>query len=146
MNNIILNIHDYLQQISSAKDQSITRLISSLEKRKGFGRIELLNAPSKPIALSIQHDGSIIASQKIIQITQTIADNLNRIFGHLLVKVSDLYVNHDLQKVGSLFKNCSGVTHVLTERRGWIDLEFNRYITRESSLIDCINQNKYYHE
>lgn len=142
MNNIILNIHDYLKQISSVKDQSITRLISSLEKRKGFGGIQLLNDPTKPICLSIQHDPDVITSQKIIRITQTIANTLNEVFGNLLLKADDWVGQHDPKKVLQLFKKCSGVIHVHAEPNGWINLEFNRYITQETRLVECINQNK----
>lgn len=142
MNKIILNIHDYLKQISSEKDQSITRLISSLENRNGFGRIRLLNDPTQPIALSIQYNPGIIIGQQIIQVTQTISDNLNRIFGHLLVKISDLYSKGNPENAKKLFRTCRGVTHVLTEPYGWVDLEFNRYITEEARLVKCINQNR----
>jgi hypothetical protein len=142
MNNIVLNVQNYLQQISSAKDQSITRLISSLKKRKGFGRIQLLNDSAKPIGLSIQHDPDIITSQQITQITQTIADNLNRIFGHLLVKINDIHSKHNVKSAYKLFKNCRGITHVLAEPRGWVDLEFNRYITQEARLVKCINKTR----
>lgn len=142
MNNIILNIQDYLPQLSSVEDQSITRLISSLEKRKGIYGIELLNHPSRPISLSIKHDISIITASQIKQITHTIANNLNRIFGHLLVKASDLYENYNPQLITVFLKNCAGVTYIFTEPSGWINLEFNRYITEETRLIECINKNK----
>lgn len=142
MSSVTLNIHDYLKQISSEKDQSITRLISSLENRNGFGRIRLLNDPTQPIALSIQYNPGIITGQQIIQVTQTIADNLNRIFGHLLVKISDLYSKDNLVNAEKLFRTCKGVTNVLAKPRGWVDLEFNRYITEEVRLLKCINQNR----
>lgn len=142
MNNIILNIRDYLKQISSAKDQSITRLISSLEKRDGFGRIQLLNNHRKPIVLSIEHDPGIIRSQQIFRITRKLANNLNRIFGHLLVKISDLYNTNYPKPMPAFSKKCAGVTNVFADPHGWIDLEFNRYITEEARLIKCINQNR----
>ena len=141
MKKITLPIHNYLPQISSPNDQSIIRLIGSLKKRKGFNRIELLNDPAKPLTLAIEHD-NMISSNQITQITETIADRLTDVFGHLLVKVAKIYQDYTDKQFTVPFEGCPGVTHILSKPHGWIDLEFNRYMTAEAQLVQCINQRK----
>ncbi len=141
MKKLTLPIHEYLPQVSSPNDQSIIRLIGSLKKREGFSRIELLNEPAKPLTLAIEYD-RIISSNQIIQIAEAIAGRLTDVFGHLLVKGVEIYKDYADQQASALLEGCPGVTHVLRMPQGWVDLEFNRYMTAEAQLVHCINQRK----
>lgn len=140
MNSLHISLYTVLQDISDEEDKCVDRMIGSLKKRNGITAVKVTEDQKSQPQLLIKFDVDIISENQIRQIVQKIGKKLDKTFGHLRIKVQEIQDTQRIQATTALLKNLKGVMNVLVVPTGWIMLEFNKYITEESLLLDCIEK------
>ena len=140
MSYLHISLHTLLQNVGEFEDKCIYRLVGSLKKRDGITTVEVTREDKSQPQLLIKFDSDVISKGQIQHIARETGKKLDKTFGHLWIKVQEIQDTKRVQAATTLLKNLKGVMNVLVVPTGWIILEFNQYITRESILRELIDK------
>ena len=132
-----LDIPLLLPDVTDVADACVTRLIGSLESRKGVDEIHAVKSfGSEPAKLCIHFEPDLVSLQRIRELANAAGADLAERFGHIGWDVEGITHQRRARTVTEQLRAIDGVLEAEANMAGVVRVEFDRTRTDEDALKD----------
>ncbi|SMO82625.1 Cd2+/Zn2+-exporting ATPase [Fodinibius sediminis] len=139
MNKLTINLPILLPDIPDVEDKCVYRLITTLEGREGIHRVHIKREEEDSL-VCIHFNPEIISLRHIKNMARQAGAQLQDTFGHLLLEVRGIRHPRHARTITRRLQKLRGVVSAYAGATGWIQLEYNRSMVNDHSLLESIEE------
>jgi len=141
MNKTRINLNILLPEVPNERDECVTRIIKSLEYKRGIDKVHVVPEEGNTKAqLCFHYDPSIISIADIEQNARDAGAEITEHYGHLLIEVSGVRHPRHARIIEAQIKSLKGISTVSVSGTGFIQLEYNKENTAEEKVVQQIKK------
>lgn len=136
-----IDLNIILPEVPDERDECISRIISSLQYKRGIDKVHVIPEDgNKKAKLCFHYDPSAISIAEVEKLAKQAGAEITHHYGHLLIEVSGVrHPRHARIKEAALRRQ-RGVLNVSVSGTGFIQLEFNKEATSKETIIQQIKK------
>ena len=136
-----INLSLLLPQAPDERDACVTRIITTLENKKGIDRVHINPAYNgTPARLCFHYNPEIISLTEVNRLAQKEGAAITERFGHILIEVTGIRQPRHARILEAKIKDFKGVLSCSVAASGFIQLEFDKSQSTEKNVLDGIRK------
>jgi len=136
-----INLSLLLPQAPDERDACVTRIITTLENKKGIDKVHINAAHNgTPARLCFHYNPEIISLTEVNRLAQKEGAAITERFGHILVEVTGIRQPRHARILEAKIKDFKGVLSCSVSASGFIQLEFDKSQSTEKNVLDGIRK------
>lgn len=136
-----INLSLLLPQAPDERDACVTRIITTLENKKGIDRVHINPAYNgTPARLCFHYNPEIISLTEVNRLAQKEGAAITERFGHILIEVTGIRQPRHARILEAKIKDFKGVLSCSVSASGFIQLEFDKSQSTEKNVLDGIRK------
>lgn len=136
-----INLSLLLPQAPDERDACVTRIITTLENKKGIDRVHINPAYNgTPARLCFHYNPEIISLTEVNRLAQKEGAAITERFGHILIEVTGIRQPRHARILEAKIKDFKGVLSCSVSASGFIQLEFDKGQSTEKNVLDGIRK------
>ena len=130
-----------LPEIPNERDECVSRIINSLERRRGIDKVHVVpQKENKASQLCFHYDPEKISIDKIEYLAKQAGAEITVQYGHLLITVSGIRHQRHARMIESDIKRVKGIVSISVSATGFIQLEYNKQLNSEDDIKNQIEK------
>lgn len=136
-----INLDIFLPEVPDERDECVTRIIKSLEYKRGIDKVHIVpEEGNKKAQLCFHYNPDKISVNKIEQLAKQAGAEITEHYGHLLIEVSGIRQPRHARIIEADLRRKKGILNVSVSGTGFIQLEFNKNDTSEEAIVQQIKK------
>lgn len=136
-----INLSLLLPQAPDERDACVTRIITTLENKKGIDRVHINPAYNgTPARLCFHYNPEIISLTEVNRLAQKEGAAITKRFGHILIEVTGIRQPRHARILEAKIRDFQGVLSCSVAASGFIQLEFDKSQSTEKNVLDSIRK------
>ncbi|RYY71090.1 MAG: heavy metal translocating P-type ATPase [Chitinophagaceae bacterium] len=136
-----INLDILLPEVPNEKDECVSRIIKSLEYKRGIDKVHVVPEDGNNEAqLCFHYNPGAISINKVEQLARKAGAEITEHYGHLLIETSGVLHPRHARTIEATLKRKKGIQNVSVSGTGFIQLEFNKGGSSEEAIIQQIQK------